>query len=273
MGLAFDNPVGLAAGFDKNGRYVRVAEALGFGFIEVGTVINRMGFNNLGVQAMKRYLPRSRRIIVGINIGKNKDTPNEEAWRDYLYCFEELHELADFIVVNVSSPNTPGLRALQSARALERILHPLQGANQKLSKPLPILVKLAPDIEPEALAAIVECCHRYRIAGLIATNTTVDRPSLQTDSRVVQAIGPGGLSGAPLHRKSLSIARQLARIRPRSMALIGVGGILSGEDALDFRRAGACLVEVFTGFIYRGPSLLREISLLWCRSLHVRSPH
>ncbi len=288
LGLTFENPVGLAAGFDKNGRYVRVAEALGFGFIEVGTVtpkpqrgnsrprlfrlvrdralINRMGFNNHGVHAMKRHLPRTRRIIVGINIGKNKDTPNEEAWRDYLYCFEQLHELADFFVVNVSSPNTPGLRALQSAHALERILHPLQRANQQRSKPLPILVKLAPDIDPETLEALVQCCRRYDIAGIIATNTTIDRPSLQTPTHIVQAIGPGGLSGAPLHQKSVYIAQQLGGMLPSSMTLIGVGGILSGSDALDFRRAGACLVEIFTGFVYRGPVLLREITLQWCRS-------
>ncbi|MCS7037538.1 MAG: quinone-dependent dihydroorotate dehydrogenase [Saprospiraceae bacterium] len=288
MGLTFPNPVGLAAGFDKDGRHLEALACLGFGFLEVGTVtprpqpgnprprlfrlpadsalINRMGFNNDGAQALAQRLRRWReqphtepRPIIGVNIGKNKDTPNDRAADDYLSCFHTLAPWADYFAVNVSSPNTPGLRDLQSREPLLQLLQALQDANYRLPSPRPLLLKIAPDMDAEHLDEIANIAHQTQLAGLIATNTTLSRAGLRTDAQRLEAIGPGGLSGAPLRQRSTEVIQHLRhRLGPETV-LIGVGGIDSPQAAREKLQAGAHLVQVYTGLIYQGPGLVRSI--------------
>lgn len=289
MGIDFPNPVGLAAGFDKDATIFNELSALGFGFIEVGTVtplpqpgndkprmfrlkddsavINRMGFNNHGVVPMQHRLKRkSKGIIIGGNIGKNKVTKNEDAIYDYEVCFTALFDLVDYFVVNVSSPNTPGLRSLQEKEPLMKILNSLQQLNADLSatsrdgKRKPILLKIAPDLTNEQLDEIVEVVSLTKIDGVIATNTTISRDGLKSEKSYVEACGNGGLSGKPLTSRSTEVIRYLHRKSGGSFVIIGVGGIHSEKDALEKLEAGASLVQLYTGFIYEGPSLIRRIN-------------
>jgi dihydroorotate dehydrogenase len=282
FGLQFDNPVGLAAGFDKDARWVDELSTLGFGFIEIGTLtpkaqpgndkprlfrlpkdealINRMGFNNGGAEAAaERLRKRSSRIIVGGNIGKNKITPNEEAVNDYLSCFETLYEHVDYFAVNVSSPNTPGLRALQEKEPLLHLLNTLQQANHAKSKRKPILLKIAPDLTNEQLDDIIDIVRESNIDGVIATNTTIAREPLVTAKNEIDAIGAGGLSGKPVAQRSTEVIRYLKEKSHNAFPVIGVGGIHSAQDAIDKLNAGADLVQIYTGFIYEGPGLVRKI--------------
>ena len=284
FGLNFDNPVGLAAGFDKDGRYFKDLENLGFGFIEIGTVtpkpqdgnpkprlfrlkeddalINRMGFNNEGLDAfVERIKKRSNdRIIIGGNIGKNKVTPNEMAFRDYEICFEALYPYVDYFVVNVSSPNTPNLRDLQEKEPLTKLLNSIQKLNQDKIAPKPILLKIAPDLTEGQLDDIIDIVSDTKIDGLIATNTTVDRSNLSTDQSVIQQIGNGGLSGAPLRNRSTEIIRYIHTKSNGSIPIVGVGGISKPEDAIEKLEAGASLVQVYSGLVYYGPGLIRDIN-------------
>jgi dihydroorotate dehydrogenase len=283
FGLTFPNPVGLAAGFDKNAQLVDEMEQFGFGFVEIGTVtprpqpgndkprlfrlpedqglINRMGFNNQGVEvAATRLKFRKSNIIVGGNIGKNKNTPNEEALRDYQYCFDALYEEVDYFVVNVSSPNTPDLRALQEKEPLRFLLEALQRRNALKPKRKPILLKIAPDLNKAQLDDIIEITVQTKLDGLIATNTTIDRQGLKTAVGTLQQIGNGGLSGKPLKDKSTEIIRYLRRNLPPSIRIIGVGGIMTADDALAKLEAGADLIQLYTGFIYEGPGLVKAIN-------------
>ncbi len=278
FGLTFRNPIGLAAGFDKNGVALPGWEALGFGFVEIGTVtakaqpgnpqprifrypeaqalINRLGFNNDGADAVAERLRRLRgsgrwpAIPVGINIGKSKATPLDGAAEDYLFSFRRLREFADYVVVNVSSPNTPGLRALQGEKALSDLLGAMHEENRKSAKP--ILLKIAPDLNDTELEQIIATCEKEEIAGIIATNTTLDHSALAGMKDEA-----GGLSGAPLREKTTAFIRAI-KGRTR-LPIIGVGGIMNGDDAREKMEAGATLVQVYTGYIYRGPALLREI--------------
>lgn len=283
FGIKFPNPVGLAAGFDKDGKMFNELASLGFGFIEIGTltprpqpgnpkprlfrlvkdeaIINRMGFNNDGVKkAAERLRKRNTKAIIGGNIGKNKDTPNEKAFEDYKRCFEELFELVDYFVVNVSSPNTPGLRALQEKGPLTEILNELQKLNKEKAAPKPILLKIAPDLNHEQLDDIVDIVKTTGIAGLIATNTTIGRENLKTKTQDVEKIGAGGLSGKPLAEKSTKVISYLSEKSNKAFPIIGVGGIHSPEDAIEKLNAGASLVQVYTGFIYEGPGLVKRIN-------------
>jgi dihydroorotate dehydrogenase len=285
MGLWFPNAVGLAAGFDKDGRYIASLGALGFGFLEIGTVtprpqagnpaprlfrlpadralINRMGFNNEGVDALVerlRALGENRPFIIGGNIGKNKDTPNEQAVDDYLYCFEQLHPYVDYFVVNVSSPNTPNLRALQDKEPLAELLGRLQARNRQLAEPRPILLKIAPDLNESQLDDIIDLVRSTGIAGLVATNTTTDRSGLQTEASAVASMGAGGLSGAPLRARSTAVIRYLREQGDADMVIIGVGGIDSAAAAKEKMAAGADLVQLYTGYIYEGPGLVKRIA-------------
>lgn len=280
FGLKFPNPVGVAAGFDKNGRVVDQLAALGFGSVEVGTVtyepqpgnerprlfrlpkdkalINRLGFNNDGAAAIARRLNGiERKCIVGVNIGRNKDIPNEGAIENYIACFETIHPVADYIAINVSSPNTPGLRDLQQAALLEKLISGLQGRNRELGKK-PLLVKLAPDLDDEEIAAAVEVCMENEIAGIIATNTTMLRSGLKTKNP--ERFGSGGLSGRPLAERSNEVISKIYRRSEGKLPIIGVGGVFSAEDAFEKVRAGASLVQVYTGLVYCGPAIAREIS-------------
>lgn len=280
MGLHLANPIGLAAGFDKNARLLHVWPWLGFGFVEIGTVtprpqagndrprlfrlpqdralVNRMGFNNEGVEAVARRLEhREQPLVIGANIGKNKDTPNDEAVNDYVACFDRLQGLAHYFVVNVSSPNTPGLRALQDKEPLRRILLSLQSRNKNLA---PLLLKIAPDLNEaqlEDIAALVEECN---LAGLVATNTTISRDNLATAAPAVEQLGAGGLSGAPLTRRSRSVVLQLRQLCGPRPAIIGVGGIMQGADAAAMLAAGADLVQLYSGYVYSGPMLVPQIA-------------
>ncbi|TYR36367.1 quinone-dependent dihydroorotate dehydrogenase [Sphingobacterium phlebotomi] len=282
FGLKFRNPIGLAAGFDKNAEYIEEMAGLGFGFIEIGTVtprpqpgndkprmfrlvedealINRMGFNNQGADVaagrLKRLKDRNK-LIIGGNIGKNKMTPNEEAVNDYTYCFNALFEYVDYFVVNVSSPNTPGLRDLQEKEPLKKILNTLQDLNHTKYIQRPILLKIAPDLTDSQLDDIVEIVTETKIAGVIATNTTISREGLYSDPSLVKEAG--GVSGKPLTKRSTEVIRYLAERSNRSFPIIGVGGIHSAEDAVEKLEAGASLVQVYTGFIYEGPALISKI--------------
>jgi dihydroorotate dehydrogenase len=283
FGLKFPNPVGLAAGFDKDAKLVDELAELGFGFIEIGTltpkpqegnpkprlfrlpedqaIINRMGFNNEGVDAaVKRLKERKSNIIVGGNIGKNKVTPNEEALNDYMYCFKALYDVVDYFVVNVSSPNTPDLRALQEKEPLQQLLMALQEQNSRMAKPKPLLLKIAPDLNEAQLNDIIEIAIAARLSGIIATNTTISREGLYTPSDRVTEIGAGGLSGKPLTQHSTEIIRYLRQHLPQEIKIIGVGGIMTAEDAQEKLEAGADLVQLYTGFIYEGPALVAAIN-------------
>ncbi|MFC5412505.1 quinone-dependent dihydroorotate dehydrogenase [Larkinella bovis] len=284
FGISFPNPVGLAAGFDKNAEWVDELACLGFGFIEIGTVtprpqpgndrprlfrlkadkglINRMGFNNEGAKAAAERLRNRKsgpKLIIGGNIGKNKTTPNENALDDYLACFHDLFDAVDYFVVNVSSPNTPGLRALQEKEPLMALLQRLQDENRRKPVSKPILLKIAPDLTDSQLDDIIEIVATTRIAGIIATNTTISRDGLQTDAQTVEKIGAGGVSGAPLRHRSTEVIRYLCQKSNHAFPVIGVGGIATAADALEKLRAGASLVQVYTGFIYEGPTLAKEI--------------
>lgn len=291
MGLKFPSPVGLAAGMDKDARHVDAMAALGFGFIEVGTLtpkpqpgnekprlfrlpadralINRMGFNNGGVvEAVERLRKRRPGIIVGGNIGKNKATPNEQAVNDYITCFEALYPVVDYFVVNVSSPNTPGLRELQEKAPLLEILGRLKElgdqmigrSDDRTMKPRPILLKIAPDLTDAQLDDVCAVVKESGIAGVIATNTTIARDKLSTPKADVEAMGAGGVSGAPVRQRSTEVVRYLRHRLPRPLVIIGVGGIESAEAAMEKLNAGADLVQVYTGLIYEGPALVKRIN-------------
>jgi dihydroorotate dehydrogenase len=284
MGLTFQNPVGLAAGFDKDGKHYAAMHSLGFGFVEVGTVtpvaqdgnptprlfrlpddhalINRMGFNNQGVDALAERLkqPRPEGLIIGGNIGKNKNTPNETATQDYIYGFEKLFDVVDYFVVNVSSPNTPDLRALQDKAPLLELLSTLQKLNQQKKLPKPILLKIAPDLTKEQLDDILDIIAQTNLTGIIATNTTISRANLKTDTAKITDIGMGGLSGAPVRARSTEVIRYLRQHGKKEMILIGVGGIETANDALEKLDAGANLVQIYTGLIYAGPDLVASIN-------------
>lgn len=283
LGLQFPNPVGCAAGLDKNGAHVDALLGLGFGFVEVGTttprpqegnprprmfrlpehgaVINRLGFNNEGVDALVRNVARARRRdgLLGINIGKNKDTPNEEAYKDYLYCLERVYPLADYVTVNISSPNTAGLRELQEEQALRHLVGTLREAQERLAaqhgKRVPMLVKVAPDLSDDDIDACGRVLSDLKVDGVVATNTTVDRLPVQGHPLAAEA---GGLSGAPLYGKSTAVLRRLRSRLDDGIPMIGVGGISRGADAAGKITAGARLVQFYTGLVYRGPSLVGE---------------
>jgi dihydroorotate dehydrogenase len=295
--LSFKNPVGLGAGFDKNAEYLMELEALGFGFVEIGTVtprpqpgndkprvfrlvedkalINRMGFNNQGVNAVAERLKTwnkrkqkstaegNHRMLIGGNIGKNKVTPNEEAWKDYEICFRALHPYVDFFVVNVSSPNTPGLRALQEKSSLHRILTHLQSLNAGFEVQRPILLKIAPDLEWEQIDDVINLANEIKLDGLVATNTTISREGLKTSNEKVQSMGAGGLSGKPLEKRSTEVLQYIHQQTNGSIPVIASGGIFTGKDAQAKTNSGASLVEVWTGFIYEGPFIVKRI----CREL------
>lgn len=282
MGIRFPNPVGLAAGLDKNGRAVDGLAAMGFGFIEVGTVtprpqpgnpkprlfripehsaiINRMGFNNQGVDQLLRNLERSRYTgVLGINIGKNKDTPNEKADDDYVYCLRKVYPRASYITVNISSPNTPGLRSLQFGDSLNSLLNRLKGEQARQArlhdKYVPIAVKIAPDMTEEEIAMVAKALKTYEIDGVVATNTTLSRDGIE-DSPLRRE--EGGLSGAPVRNRSTRTIRTLAAELDGALPIIGVGGITEGFDAAEKIEAGASLVQIYTGFIYQGPELVAD---------------
>jgi dihydroorotate dehydrogenase len=281
FGLKFKNPVGLAAGFDKNAVMIDEFANLGFGFIEIGTltpkgqpgndkprlfrlkpdhaIINRMGFNNEGVEvAIEQLKKRKSNILIGGNIGKNKVTPNENAVEDYLICFDKLFDFVDYFVVNVSSPNTPNLRALQEKEPLKNLLQTLQNENVKKEKQKPILLKIAPDLTNSQLDDIIEIVQETKIAGVIATNTTISREGLKSDENLVQEMG--GLSGKPVTKRSTEVIRYLSEKSNKSFPIIGVGGIHSPEDAIEKLKAGASLIQIYTGFIYEGPALASRIN-------------
>ena len=282
-GLTFPNPVGLAAGFDKDARWLKEMRTLGFGFVEIGTVtpipqkgnprprlfrlpadrgvINRMGFNNGGmVQAAAKLRRRPQGLLVGGNIGKNKTTPNASADLDYLKSFQSLHAHVDYFVVNVSSPNTPGLRELQSKEPLTQLLQLLMNENATMPTSRPIFLKIAPDLSDSELDDIIDLVQETGIAGVIATNTTISREGLQMDEARVQEMGPGGLSGAPVRERSTEVIRYLHTKSGGSFPIIGVGGICSGVDAQEKLDAGASLVQVYSGLIFEGPGLVRRIN-------------
>ncbi len=283
LGLTFKNPVGLAAGFDKDANYVNELAHLGFGFIEIGTLtpkpqagnpkprlfrlkkdqalLNRMGFNNGGVsEAVERLKKITPTIIIGGNIGKNKTTPNEDAAHDYLHAFEALFNVVDYFVVNVSSPNTPDLRALQDKEPLKKLLEQLQEANNLKKKPKPILLKIAPDLTEKQIDDIVEIIKSTQLAGVVATNTTISREGLLGTKKQALALGNGGVSGAPLTNHSTKVIQLLRTKLGDKAVIIGAGGIMTPQDALDKLEAGADLIQVFTGFIYNGPSFVKNIN-------------
>ncbi|WP_256646862.1 quinone-dependent dihydroorotate dehydrogenase [Thermomonas paludicola] len=283
LGLTFPNPVGLAAGLDKNGAHIDALLALGFGFVEVGTVtplpqpgnprprmfrlpqheavINRMGFNNEGVDALVQNVERAKRKtgLLGINIGKNKDTPNEDAAADYLLCLRRVYAVADYVTVNISSPNTAGLRELQEEQALRRLVGTLRDEQEKLAgqhgKRVPVLVKIAPDLSDNDIDAAGRVLGDLQVDGVVATNTTISREGVEESRRALEA---GGLSGAPLMSRATTVLRMLRTRLPDNIPLVGVGGILHGADAATKQAAGASLVQLYTGLIYRGPALISE---------------
>ena len=284
-GLRFPNPVGLAAGFDKDGKHIRALDCLGFGFVEVGTVtplpqdgnprprlfrlpadealINRMGFNNEGAAALGARLKALREKgyggIIGGNIGKNKHTPNDQAASDYLACFEALHPWIDYFVVNVSSPNTPGLRQLQEREPLQRLLDTLQTRNHSLPKPRPILLKIAPDLSDAQLDDAAEIVVAASLSGLVASNTTISRMGLRAPQPTLEAIGAGGLSGVPLRQRATEVVRRMRQALGPEALIIGVGGVDSREAMLEKLEAGADLVQIYTGMVYRGPAIVRRM--------------
>ncbi|MGI8581635.1 MAG: quinone-dependent dihydroorotate dehydrogenase [Chitinophagaceae bacterium] len=303
FGLTFKNPVGLAAGFDKNAKYLTELGALGFGFIEIGTVtpisqkgndkprlfrlpkdkalINRMGFNNDGVlliaKRMKEWNEKNsqwsmvngksnyklqttnHKLIIGGNIGKNKNTPNEDAWKDYEICFHELFDWVDYFVVNVSSPNTPGLRELQQKESLRKILSHLQNLNLKQTNPKPLLLKISPDLNESEIDDIIDLSLELNLSGIVATNTTIRREQLLTTNLKQQIIGSGGLSGKPLKESSTQMLKYIAKKTNNKIPIIASGGIFAGDDAKEKINEGASLVQVWTGFIYEGPAIVKNI--------------
>ena len=297
FGLAFKNPIGLAAGFDKNAKYLNELEALGFGFVEIGTVtplpqagnekprlfrlpkdkalINRMGFNNDGAEAVAKRLSKWResygldnpepltrnpKLIIGGNIGKNKLTPNEDAWLDYEKCFIALHNYVDYFVVNVSSPNTPGLRALQEKDSLRKILTTLQTRNAQLVNQKPILLKIAPDLTPVQIDDVIDLAMEIKLDGLVAANTTINRSQLVTSKLQLETIGAGGLSGEPLKNRSTEIVKYISEKTNGQIPIMASGGIFCGKDGLEKVKAGASLIQVWTGFVYEGPGMVKKIS-------------
>lgn len=290
-GLNFKNPVGLGAGFDKNAKWLTELQTLGFGFIEIGTVtplpqegnpkprlfrlredqalINRMGFNNEGVKAVANRLKewkeenRNSKLIIGGNIGKNKLTPNEDAWKDYETCFKELHPYVDYFVVNVSSPNTPGLRELQEKELLGKILMHLQMINNAKAKAKPIFLKIAPDLSQEQIDDVIDLAMEIKLDGLVAANTTISRKNLVTHPEKLIKIGDGGLSGKPLMQRSTELVAYINQKSNGQLPVIASGGIFTGDDAKEKLNAGASLVQVWTGFIYEGPGIVKKI----CKTL------
>ncbi|HTL06718.1 MAG TPA: quinone-dependent dihydroorotate dehydrogenase [Chitinophagaceae bacterium] len=295
FGLTFRNAVGLAAGFDKNALYLNELEALGFGFVEIGTVtpqpqdgneqprlfrlpkdkalINRMGFNNQGVKLVAERLrgwkaahlrkeksPAGKRLIIGGNIGKNKITPNEDAWRDYEACFRELMDCVDYFVVNVSSPNTPGLRALQEKDALRKILSHLQTINQQQPHPLPLLLKIAPDLSQEQVNDVIDLALEIQLDGLVVANTSISRNNLKTPAATLENIGAGGLSGKPITTVATNLVQYITNKTAGSLPIIASGGIFTADDAKEKINAGAALVQVWTGFIYEGPGIVKKVA-------------
>ncbi len=288
-GLQFKNPVGLGAGFDKNAKNLRELECLGFGFVEIGTVtpmtqagndkprlfrlqkdkalINRMGFNNDGVKMIAKRLKEwkekkcNSKMLIGGNIGKNKNTPNEDAWKDYEICFKELLPYVDYFVVNVSSPNTAGLRELQEKESLKKILTNLQAINQQqiTSNQKPILLKIAPDLTQEQLDDVIDLALEIKLDGLVATNTTINRDGLRTHDSRLTTIGAGGLSGLPLKQRSTEIVKYICQKTAGKIPIIASGGIFTGADAKEKMDAGASLLQVWTGFIYEGPGIVKNI--------------
>ncbi|RZJ70414.1 quinone-dependent dihydroorotate dehydrogenase [Flavobacterium sp.] len=278
FGLKFKNPVGLAAGFDKDAKLYNELSNFGFGFIEIGTltpkpqdgnpkkrlfrllqdsaIINRMGFNNGGVEQAVQRLKKNKGVLIGGNIGKNKNTPNDEAVRDYEICFEALFDHVDYFVVNVSSPNTPNLRELQDKEPLTALLNSLQQRNSAKANPKPILLKIAPDLTNEQLLDIIDIVRDTKIAGVIATNTTISREGLKSENQSEM----GGLSGKPLAKRSTEVIRFLSEKSDKAFPIVGVGGIHSVDDALEKLEAGASLVQLYTGFIYEGPRLVKDIN-------------
>jgi len=278
FGLKFKNPIGLAAGFDKDAKLYNELSNFGFGFIEIGTltpkaqegnpkkrlfrlkedsaIINRMGFNNGGVQQAVERLKNNKSVLIGGNIGKNKVTPNENATSDYEFCFDALYNYVDYFVVNVSSPNTPNLRALQDKEPLTQLLQTLQNKNWLKPKTKPILLKIAPDLTDEQLLDIISIVKETKIAGVIATNTTISREGLQS----INKIETGGLSGKPLTKRSTEVIRFLSEKSNKAFPIIGVGGIHSADDAIEKLEAGASLIQLYTGFIYEGPALIKAIN-------------
>lgn len=283
LGLQFENPVGLASGFDKDAKLIDELACFGFGFIEIGTLtpqpqpgnekprlfrlpqdqalINRMGFNNGGVlEAVKRLKKRKSRVIVGGNIGKNKSTPNEKALDDYAYCMEALHPYVDYFVVNVSSPNTPGLRELQEKEPLRKLLSYVKSLSLSKPNPKPILLKIAPDLSVEQLDDVISILKETKTDGVIATNTTVSREGLRTQQEVVDKIGAGGLSGRPLANQSNNVIKYLRSQLGSTFPIIGVGGIMTEQDAIEKLKAGADLIQIYTGFVYEGPGFVKRIN-------------
>ncbi|MEM9052030.1 MAG: quinone-dependent dihydroorotate dehydrogenase [Bacteroidota bacterium] len=283
FGIKFKNPVGLAAGFDKNAKLYNEFSFMGFGFVEIGTVtpkpqdgndkprlfrlhadaglINRMGFNNDGVKkVVSRLKGRYTSVVIGGNIGKNKVTPNENALDDYLILLNELYDVVDYFTVNVSSPNTPGLRELQEKEPLTKLLKALKEQAAKKPRVKPILLKIAPDLTDLQLDDIVEIVMETQVDGIIATNTTIDRSGLATPENEVEEMGAGGLSGKPLSSRSTEVIRYIHQKSNGSIPIVGVGGIHSAEDALEKLDAGASLVQLYTGFVYEGPGLVKRIN-------------
>ncbi|HVY75473.1 MAG TPA: quinone-dependent dihydroorotate dehydrogenase [Puia sp.] len=289
-GIRFSNPIGLGAGFDKNAIYLQGLQTLGFGFVEIGTVtplpqegnpkprlfrlkkdlalINRMGFNNEGADRIADHLKQwrerharsgNREPIIGGNIGKNKMTPNEDAWKDYEICFLKLFPYVDYFVVNVSSPNTPGLRELQEKESLRKILTRLQQTPVQQESPKPILLKIAPDLSREQVDEVVALAQEIRLDGLVVSNTTISRDGLQTPAEKVKAIGAGGLSGKPVQQQSTDLLRYIISKTGSRLPIIASGGVFSSADAREKLDAGASLVQVWTGFIYEGPAIVRKI--------------
>ncbi|MEZ7495970.1 quinone-dependent dihydroorotate dehydrogenase [Leeuwenhoekiella aequorea] len=278
FGLKFKNPVGLAAGFDKDAKLFQELSDFGFGFVEIGTltpkpqdgnpkkrlfrlkedqaIINRMGFNNGGVDEAVKRLKKNKNVLIGGNIGKNKITPNEEAFEDYKICFNALFDYVDYFVVNVSSPNTPNLRALQDKEPLTKLLTGLQQLNANKQRQKPILLKIAPDLTNDQLLDIIEIVNTTKIAGVIATNTTISREGLTSETKSEM----GGLSGKPLRSRSTEVIRFLSEKSNKAFPIIGVGGIHTKEDAIEKLEAGASLVQLYTGFIYEGPQLIKKIN-------------
>jgi dihydroorotate dehydrogenase len=286
FGITFSNPVGLAAGFDKNAKYLNELETLGFGFVEIGTVtplpqsgnpkprlfrlpkdkalINRMGFNNEGAKAAAERVRSYRKnnkssLIIGGNIGKNKITPNEDAWKDYEICFNELHDVVDYFVVNVSSPNTPGLRDLQQKDSLKKILINLQQINETKIIQKPLLLKISPDLNQNDLDDIIDLAMEIKLDGLVAANTTISRNDLITSEKEINKIGAGGLSGKPLREECDRITNYIHQRTKSTIPIISSGGIFSADDAKEKFENGADLVQVWTGFIYEGPGIVKKV--------------